>query len=86
MQSVQMENPKVFPSILIVWIAMANCLNFNIFMFLIMTTKREMFNKPFLVKSTSPFPVEFNIRFVLIKLMNMSINKLRINCYNQLES
>ena len=32
MQSVQMENPKVFSSFLVIWITMANYLNFNIFM------------------------------------------------------
>ena len=86
MQSVQMENPKIFASFLIVWITMANYLNFNISMYPIMTTQKEMFNYLFLLKSTSPFPVQFNIRFVLIKSINMSINKLRSNSYNQMEN
>ena len=43
MQTVQMENPKVFSSFLIVWITIANYLNFNIFMCPFMTTQKQMF-------------------------------------------
>ena len=60
-------NPKVFSSFLIIWITMANDLNFKIFMCPIMTTQKEVLNKLFLLKYTSPFHVQFNIRFALIK-------------------
>ena len=55
MQSVQMENPKVFSSLSIVWITVTNFLNLNAFVSPIMTTEQEMFNERFLLESTSPF-------------------------------
>ena len=44
MQNVQMENPKLLSSFLIVCITIINYLNFNIFMYPIMTTQKEMLN------------------------------------------
>ena len=38
------EKSKVFSRFFIVWITMANYLNFNIFICPIMTTQKEMFN------------------------------------------
>ena len=78
MQSVQMENPKVFSSFLVIWITMANYLNFNIFIIcpeydyterngqLAKWSNDQLVNF-FLFKFTSPFPVQFNIRFAFIK-------------------
>ena len=67
MQGVQMENPKVLSGFVIVWIAMITYFNYNIFMYPILTTRKEMFNQLFLLRCMSSFPVQFYIRFVLIK-------------------
>ena len=64
---IEMVNPKIFSSFLVIWIAVINYLSGNIFVSSVMICAEKIFFKLLLFPSLLAFTIQFNVRFILIK-------------------